>query len=231
MYWVTGFCFVMSLLLWKGLDIATEVLPVQLDFLEPQAPDNSGENSPLRVVIGPRSIEAKNVMFAEKGLRHISNFLIGLFLADLTELRIEQYRLTVSWSLVRFIRASMRGEGTEEFAPKLTIRLVGVRAKVKGNAPDVWCEHKEVVEAGIESMNHFTASRLTDLVDKTEPTGDGSPPSRLNKLIDVIINAVDVVVVGLDVSWESVEHASASSSNRVPGQQLTPDSSSNSRAG
>lgn len=199
---------------WKGLDFASEILPVHLDFLEPQAPDNSGENSPLRVRIGPLSIRAKNIMFAEKGLRYISSFLIGLFPADVAELRIEQYRLRVSWSLVKFVTAFMRGEEREEFAPKLTMRLVGVTAKVKGNAPDAWCKQKEVVEAGIESVNHFMANRLTDLLDKTAPTGDGSPPSQLNKLIDVILNAMDVEVVGLHVSWESVEHASAASNKR-----------------
>lgn len=219
-----------GLLLWKGLDFATEILTVHLDFLEPEALDNSGENSPLRVRIGPLSIRAKNIMFAEKGLRYISSFLIGLFPADFTELRIEQYRLTVSWSLVKFATAFMRGEESGEFAPKLTMRLVGVRAKVKGNAPDAWCKQKEVVEAGIESMNHFTANRLTDLLDKTAPTGDDSPPSRLNKLIDIIINVIDVEVVGLHVSWESVEHASAASCNRDAGQQPAPGSSSNKRS-
>lgn len=216
-------------MLWKGLDFAVELLPVHLDFLEPQAPNNSGGNSPFRVRIGPLSIRARNIMFAEKGLRYISSFLIGLFPADFAELRIEQYRLMVSCSLVKFVTAFMRGEESEEFVPKLTMRLVGVKVKVKGNAPDAWCKQKEVVEAGIESMNHFTANRLTDLLDKTAPTGDGSPPSRLNKLIDVIINAIDVEVVGLHLSWESVEHASAASNNRDPGQQLAPDSNSNKR--
>ena len=223
MLWIVATCALVGLLLWIVVNFVTQMLPVRLNFLEPRVPDNGGGTSPLRVRFGAGSVSVKNVMLAKKGLRFVSSFLIGMFPADVTEIRVDQYRLAMTWGLVRFIMAIIRGEERELPSPKLILRLVGVRVKVEGNSREAWTKHEKVVETGIESMNHSMANQLTALVDKTAPLpSDGSPPTTLSRLIDAIINAVDLEVADFHLSWESVEHACSAAASHDPAQQLAP---------
>ncbi|CAM9560208.1 unnamed protein product, partial [Hapterophycus canaliculatus] len=184
-----------GLLFWLGLNFGSGFAATKLDFLEADAPiggkrgGRDGERSALRVRFGPLSLSAKHVLLAEKSLKLASGFLVGLYPVDVTQ----------------FIKAWWRGEGRERMAPKLVIRLVGVRVAITGNGIEDWEKQAEAMAAGISGMNHNQANALTTLIDK-KTEGESPPPSMLFKLVDTVINALDVEVEGFHLSLASANH-------------------------
>ncbi|CAM9288314.1 unnamed protein product, partial [Ectocarpus sp. 8 AP-2014] len=158
--------------------------------------------SRLRVRYGPFSLRAKHVLLAEKSLKIVSGFLVGLYPVDVTQ----------------FIKAWWKREERERLEPKLIIRLVGVRVAIKGNGIDDWEKQAEAMAAGIEGGNHNQANLLTALIDKTTPE-EGVPPSHIFRLVDAVINAVDVEVEGFHLSLASANHKDTPEEGTQPQQQ------------
>lgn len=201
---VIGWC-VIAFVLWLAINAATNFMAVKFEFLEPCAPNDAGGTSRVRLRIGPRSIRANHVMLSEKSLSIASGFLVGLWPVDIAEVRVDRYRVALSWGLVRFIRAVLSGGERERVAPKLTLHLEGVHIKVQCTGPEAWLKQKEAVETGIESTNHTTANALTALIDKTAP-GEDVPPSAINRFIDGVVNGLDVEVKNFHISVASADH-------------------------
>ncbi|CAM9706333.1 unnamed protein product [Ectocarpus sp. 13 AM-2016] len=201
---------IVGFVLWLLLNAGTGFAATKLEFLEPDAPDSShggpGERSRLRVRYGPLSLRAKHVLLAEKSLKIVSGFLIGLYPVDVTQ----------------FIKAWWKREERERLEPKLIIRLVGVRVAIKGNGIDDWEKQAEAMAAGIEGGNHNQANLLTALIDKTTPE-EGVPPSYIFRLVDAVINAVDVEVEGFHLSLASANHKDTPKEGTQPQQQDASD--------
>lgn len=214
-------CCVMAFASWLLCNIAINIGAVRFAFLEPQAPDNRGETSHLRIRVGPESIRAKHVLLAEKSLRIIAGFLVGLYPVEVTQVRVDEYRVVPRLGLTRFIKALLYGGERKRVAPKLTVRLAGVSVTLKGNGSDAWRQQREAVETAIESMNHTQANQLTDILDKAVAGGRSdapAPPARpsaLSRLIDGIVNAVEIEVEGLHFSLASKDHDDAASCRAV----------------
>ncbi|CAM9823299.1 unnamed protein product, partial [Ectocarpus fasciculatus] len=212
---------IVGFVLWLLLNAGTGFAATKLEFLEPDAPDGSqgpGERSRLRVRYGPLSLRAKHVLLAEKSLKIVSGFLVGLYPVDVTKVRVDEYRVHFGWGLIKFVKAWWKGEERERLEPKLIIRLVGVRVAIKGNGIDDWEKQAEAMAAGIEGGNHNQANLLTALIDKTTPE-EGVPPSPIFRLVDAVINAVDVEVDGFHLSLASANHKDTPEEGTQPQQQ------------
>ncbi|CAB1109754.1 unnamed protein product [Ectocarpus sp. CCAP 1310/34] len=217
---------IVGFVLWLLLNAGTGFAATKLEFLEPNAPDSSqggpGERSRLRVRYGPLSLRAKHVLLAEKSLKIVSGFLVGLYPVDVTQVRVDEYRVHFGWGLIKFIKAWWKREERERLEPKLIIRLVGVRVAIKGNGIDDWEKQAEAMAAGIEGGNHNQANLLTALIDKTTPE-EGVPPSHIFRLVDGVINAVDVEVEGFHLSLSSANHKDTPEEGTQPQQQDASD--------
>ena len=205
MIWTFSASCVALLVLWVALNAAAGYIVIKLKLLEAHAANNRGGQSYLHIFIGPGSFRARHILLAEKSLKFVSSFLVGLFPVNVTEVRIDQYRLKLSWGLTRFVRAVLSGGTREKVGCKLTVRLVGVHLTAKGTGIDAWREQEQAVAAAVEGMNHFNANRLTSLIDGTAPA-EGASPSALYRFIDSIINGLDVEVEGFHLKLESEHH-------------------------
>lgn len=229
---------IVGFVLWLALNIGTGFAASKLEFLEPDAPDGEPGGSrrgrrmrsPLRVRYGPLSLRAKHVLLAEKSLKIVSEFLIGLYPVDVTKVQVDEYTVRFGWGLTRFVKAWWRGEERERLAPKLVIRLVGVRVALKGNGVEDWGKQTEVMAAGIEGANHNQANLLTALLDKTAPA-EGEPPSKIYKLVDAVVNALDVEVERLHFSLASANHQDTRQEEAQPQQQQPSGQARNSSSG
>lgn len=213
--WTFSASCVVVLVIWLALNAASRFIAVKLELLEPQAANNSGGLSYLHIFIGPGSLRARHILLTKKTLKIASSYLIGLLPADVTEVRVDQYRLKLSWGLTRFVRAVVTGGTREKVRCKLSVRLIGVHVTVKGNGLDAWRGQEEAVAACVEGMNHFNANRLTSLIDGTAPV-EGASPSALYRFIDSIINGLDVEVKGFHLKLESEHHHDHNGSSSAP---------------
>ncbi len=222
---------IVGLALWLGLNLWTGFLATKLEFLEPDAPVGKrrwrrGTRSRLRVRYGPLSLRAKHVLLAEKSLKIVSGFLVGLYPVDVVRVQVDQYRVHFGWGVIRYVKAWWRGEHRgERLAPKLIVRLAGVHVAIKGNGIEDWEKQAEAMAAGIEGMNHNQANLLTALLDGTAPK-EGEPPSKIFKLVDVIVNALDIEVEHLHFSLASANHTETqqeSSQQQQQQQQQSPE--------
>lgn len=212
---------IVGFVLWLLLNAGTGFAATKLEFLEPDAPDGShgpGERSRLRVRYGPLSLRAKHVLLAEKSLKIVSGFLVGLYPVDVAQVRVDEYRVHFGWGLIKFVKAWWKREERERLEPKLIIRLVGVRVAIKGNGIDDWEKQAAAMAAGIEGGNHNQANLLTALIDKTTPE-EGVAPSHIFRLVDAVINAVDVEVEGFHLSLASANHKDTPEEGTQPQQQ------------
>lgn len=205
MIWTFSAGCVVVFVLWVALNAAAGYVAIKLELLEPYAANNCGGQSHLHIFIGPGSFRARHILLTEKSRKLVSSFLVGLFPVDVTEVRVDQYRLKLSWGLSRFVRAVLSGGTREKVRCKLTVRLVGVHVTAKGTGIDAWREQEETVAAAVEGMNHFNANRLTSLIDGTGPAEDASPGA-LYRFVDSIINGLDVEVEGFQLKLESEHH-------------------------
>lgn len=206
---VVAFC-VVAFVVWLAFNAAIGYAAVRLEFLEPRAPNDRGGFSHVRLRVGPSSnARATHVLLGEKSLKFASAFLVGLYPVDIAEVRVDHYKIALSWGLRRLLRAMWTGGVREKVAPKLTVSMVGVRVAVKGNGTEAWKDQKETIYASIESMNHTYANQLTVLLDRKTKTAmptDNIPPSALYRLIDGIINTLDIEVKQLHFSLASEDH-------------------------
>lgn len=231
---------IVGFVVWLALNVGTGFAATKLEFLEADAPRGergsrnrrgrrSNRRSALRVRYGPLSLRAKHVLLAEKSLKLVSGFLVGLYPVDVTRVQVDEYKVNFGWGLMEFIKAWWKGEERERLAPKLVVRLVGVRVAIKGNTIEDWEKQTDAIAAGIAGMNHNQANLLTALIDKTAPE-EGVPPSRIYRLVDVIVNALDVEVEGLHLSLASADHddtrQNATEQQQPQQQLLEPGSSS-----
>ena len=205
MIWTFSTGCVVIFVLWVALNAAAGFVAVKLELLEPHAANNSGGQSYLHIFIGPGSFRARHILLTEKSRKLVSSFLVGLFPVDVTEVRVDQYRLKLSWGLTRFVRAVLSGGTREKVGCKLTVRLVGVHVTAKGTGIDTWREQEKAVAAAVEGMSHFNANRLTSLIDGTGPA-EGTSPGALYRFVDSIINGLDVEVEGFQLKLESEHH-------------------------
>ena len=229
---------IVGLVLWLALNIGTGFAASKLEFLEPDAPVGEAgrrrgrrrKRSSLRVRYGPLSLRAEHVLLAEKSLKIVSGFLIGLYPLDVTKVQVDEYKVHFGVGLARFVKAWWRGEERERLAPKLVVRLVGVRIALKGNGIEDWEKQTEAMAVGIEGMNHNQANLLTALLDKTAPA-EGEPPSKIYKLVDAIVNALDVEVERLHFSLASANHQDTRQEGAQPQQQQSSEQARNSISG
>lgn len=205
MLWTFSAGCVVVFVLWVALNAAAGFIAIKLEVLESHATNNRGGQSYLHIFIGPGSFRARHILLTEKSRKLVSSFLVGLLPLDITEVRVDQYRLKLSWGLTRFVRAVLSGGTREKVGCKLTVRLVGVHVTAKETGINAWREQEDAVAAAVEGMSHFNANRLTSLIDGTGPA-EGASPSALYRFMDTIINGLDVEVEGFQLKLESEHH-------------------------
>lgn len=204
-------CCIIAFVLWVALNSATNYVAVQYDFLEAEAPNNRGGSSPLRVRFGPRSLGARHVLLSEKSLNMVSSFLVGMLPMNVAEVRVDGYSVGLSFGLFRYVKALFTGKERERVAPKLSVRVEGVRVVLKGYGSDEWDGQKEAMQLAAENMSHTQANQLTTVLDEkvarelatAAASDEDASPSMLNRLIDGIVNGVEVEVERFHLSLAS----------------------------